>query len=160
MLLIAPLATITVWDFGRQAAVHLALKPATESIVYKNNAREENVTILRYFDKGPLIKGGDDAISFVPWADIQRIDTRVTYSSDKGFLCEVTNWKAICPRADYHLGLLADKGRNLESAPPRNDSEDVSKDKRPLSLLTQPRASSAQTPMDATPSPCGLRANK
>jgi hypothetical protein len=160
VLLIAPLVTITVWDFGRRAAVHLALKPATESIVYKNNIREENITILRYFDKGPLIKGGDGAISFVPWADIQRIDTRVTYSPYKGFLCEVTNWKAVCPRSDYHPGLLENKGRNPASATPRSDSDDVSQDKRPSPLSMEPRTGSTQTRVDTTPSPRGLRANK
>lgn len=105
-LVMIPLMSITIWEFGREAAIHLALKPAEQSVVSANNVREDGIAILRYFDKGPLIKGRDGTISFVPWPDIRRIDTRITYSPYRGLICMLTNWKPSCPRAEeYHPGL-------------------------------------------------------
>ncbi|WP_233862879.1 hypothetical protein [Paraburkholderia adhaesiva] len=90
ILALTPPLLFTLWDIGRVSAVKLSLMPATESLVYEGKAREDGVTVLRYLEKGVLIKGGDNQVSFVPWSEIHRIDTHQKYAPYAGLVCYVT----------------------------------------------------------------------
>lgn len=122
VMLLLPMLAIVIWDVGRGEAINLSLKPAIESAVFENSTREEHITVLRYFDKGVLLKGSDDAISFLPWAGIRRIDTRVTYAPHRGLVCILTNWTPSCPRERRVFSTLSSTIRHSVEMPPSNDA--------------------------------------
>lgn len=86
-IIILPAIGILLFSYGRSDAIktYLALPNTTFSLSGRNLPIE--ATVLRYFDKGVLLKEKDGQIAFYQWPSITQIETTATYKPNLGILC-------------------------------------------------------------------------
>ena len=83
------LPPILIWLYfaGYTEAARLYGTDAPKSKLATNAVASESVTLLRYLERGVLVKDATNVVSFHPWSEIKKIEAPGRYTPAKGVLC-------------------------------------------------------------------------
>lgn len=86
---ILPTVGILAFFSGYNAAVDAAVrKPVEVTIERTTSLGPVSGKVLRVLDKGFLLLGDNNSIRFIPWEQVQALQTKKTYRQFRGVLCE------------------------------------------------------------------------
>jgi hypothetical protein len=86
-IILLPTIGIMIYSFGRADAIEIyKAKPLTK-VIFSGRSTATEASIVRYLDKGILLKTADEKITFIQWSAIERIDTHAAYKSRDGIIC-------------------------------------------------------------------------
>ncbi|MBR8076079.1 MULTISPECIES: hypothetical protein [Burkholderia cepacia complex] len=92
-ILFGPMLAASAFSAGDRAAVSALKENPTASVTLTNNQVLSKMVVLRYLDKGVLVKRSDSHLLFVLWSSISEIDDARQRSTIRGLRCI---WFASC----------------------------------------------------------------
>jgi hypothetical protein len=87
-----PAVSILIWGLGNNDALVIQNGPLSNSITYAKSEKASQVSVIRYFDKGVLLRQSDGAIVFRQWSSIEKIETRGNPFKGIVNLCTPFHW--------------------------------------------------------------------
>ncbi|MCR1769078.1 hypothetical protein [Burkholderia glumae] len=88
-LILGPLVVVFAYSGGDSRAADALRQKPTATLYLSSGKVVDNATILRYFDKGVLLKGQNEHLMFVQWSAISNIDDNRPRLIFRGVLCYV-----------------------------------------------------------------------
>jgi hypothetical protein len=87
VMMFAPSAAFSLWGIGYNFGLYANFATPNTEITLAGQSAVQPVFVIRYFDKGVLVRTRSDGVEFFQWSNIAAINSSHRHKENQGLLC-------------------------------------------------------------------------